>query len=262
MGIRITKAIGYGITGMPIDPKDYMRTCDSRVNFDSPIFTGDYDDDFTDSKYVQRLAEKTEKFQNADNFEHPDFDLLFSKFMVEESISKTGSKESLSVAQGIIYNGEYGDAGTILFIPPGMSYTWQRYDDAIDSMESTLNNPTGYDLEPEVKSIPYPPYPFSGWMDSATGQQITSEDNEKLLREMLLMDRAEASPKLSEKEREQLKPLRDKLTQKYGYENYADYKEQVVPLVPMGVRDLIEWTGALMPGGWKHLRPMLYTYWG
>lgn len=253
--------MGYGITGMLIDPEDYMRTSDERVNFDSPILAGDYDD-FTDTAYLQRLAQKTEKFQNADNFEHPDFDLLFSKFMVEESIAKTGLKESLSVAQSIIYNGEYGDAGTILFIPPGMSYAWQRYDDAIDSMESSLNDPMGHDLKPDVKVIPYPPYPFSGWMDSATGEQITSQENEKLLREMMLMDRAESSSKLAEEDRQHMKPLRDKLVQNYGYESYADYKKQVVPLVPMGVRDLIEWTGALAPGGWKHLRPMLYTYWG
>lgn len=261
MGVRINKAIGYGITGMPVDSEDYMRTSDERVNFDSPILTGDHDD-FTDTAYLQRLAEKTGKFQNADNFEHPDFDLLFSKFMVEESISKAGSKESLSVVQGIVYNGEYGDAGTILFIPPGMSYQWKRYDDAIDSMESTLNDPTGYDLKSEVKVIPYPPYPFSGWMDSATGKQVTSQENEKLLREMTLMDRAESSPKLSEEEREHLKPLRDKLVQKYGYESYADYKERIVPLVPMGVRDLVEWTGTLTSDSWKNLRPILYTYWG
>lgn len=257
MGVRIIKAIGYGLDDLSVDKAHGISTDDPRINHDSPVFDGDSEGLLDDASYLDHLTAKTEMLHNEESFEHPDFELVFSKFMVEES-NKGEKPLGSDVFQGIIYDGEYGDPKTLLIVPPGMSYSWFRYDDAIDRIESDLASES--QSMPSTKRIPFPPYPFAGWMDTRTGVKLTSEQ-ENGVRQLQRLERVKTTQTFEKAE--SFGVVLDKMSEHAGFEDHESFTKNLAPLVPLGVRDLAEWAGIFTDDTtWRQLRPMLYTYWG
>jgi hypothetical protein len=256
MGVRFHKVLGYGITGLSVDESG-MHTNDPRINLESPIFDGE-NDDYTDEAYRDHLQEITADLTVDSDPYDPRFELSFEKFAMEDLIKKQKGA-SWEAYRGVVYSGEYGDAATLLVIPPGMANEWSRYGDALDHAEAQIN---GDDGMPSVRFIDTPLYPFYGWMDARTGDSLSKDDKTKReVTETLLQ--AIDSPRLVDDEKKRLKALLAKHLELWGFTDLNDYKATIVPAIPAGVKDLCGWLNIFTDeDGWKALRPMLYTYWG
>lgn len=264
MGIRITKAIGYGLTGLSIDPNNYMATDDARINLRCPAITYEHEAKDSDGAYLERLKIHTNKMNDPEFYSSPEFSLIFSLRSLEIELGGENAHESFTLMDNIIYDGEYGDPGTLLIIPPGMHKSWHRSGDHIDSMEASLEDTDNTD--PSVKILPFPPYPFDGMMDARTGEQISEELSRKL-RSIKTLERAikrsaPISDQASDDITKGLELLREDASKSVGCKDYGEFQRIIVPAVPIEVRDFVEWAGIFNnPESWKDLRPMIYTYW-
>lgn len=259
MGVRFHKILGYGVTGLSINPKNMMETDDPRINLGSSVFSGEYDD-YTDKAYLKRLENLTHNAIENQDVNDPNFELAFEKFEVQELVKNQKSSTSWEIFRGVTYEGEYGDASTLIVVPPGMSSVWSRYGDAIDHAESYLN---GNDSNmPVIRSIGTPLYPFYGWMNSKTGESVTLEEDSKRRTTETLLEALD-SKKLAEPDVPSVHKILLAHLEQSGFESVEDYKATIVPIIPAGVRDVCRWLDIFTDDdGWKNLRPMLYTYWG
>lgn len=256
MGVRFHKVLGYGITGLSVDSSG-MHTDDSRLNLESPALEGDYDD-YTDTAFRDHLEELTKGVDLSTDPYDTRLALSFEKFEMDELIKKQKG-DSWEVIRGIVYQGEYGDASTLVIIPPGMSDSWSRYGDTLDHVEAQLN---GDDGMPLVRKIDTPLYPFYGWMNSRTGEPLSQEDKTKWDTAETLLQALD-SPKLDDETKERLRLLIPVHLEKWGFSSIEEYKETIVPSIPESVKEVSRWLEIFTSeDGWKDLRPMLYTYWG
>lgn len=264
MGIRVTKVVGYGLTGLSIDPVNPMSTNDPRINMESPALTYVHEDKDSDGSYMKHLKTKTDHMDSPEFYDSEEFSLVFSLRSLELELEGKNPDESFSLMHNIVYEGEYADPGTLVIVPPGMYSSWVRSGDSIDIIESYLDH--GDKTEPIVRQLPSSPFPFSGRMDARTGEK-TSEQVDSKIRSIQRLEYAlENSKVLTDEIRESLEKgirlIGADVSKDMGCDSYEEFKQVVVPLVPIEVRDFVEWAGLFKhPDAWKDLRPMLYTYW-
>jgi hypothetical protein len=264
MGTRIVKVVGYGLTGLSIDPENYMLTNDPRINPSFPAFS--YEDPEvkdSDASYMEHLRSKTSGLGSEEFFHSPYFSLIFPLRELEKSLEGQEASESFTMQSHIVYDGEYGDPGTLLIIPPGMQESWYRYGDHIDGLESFLEDEDS--MEAKIQTMNFSPYPFDGMMDARTGEKI-SMDFERKLRSIKTLEKALSKKTLKDESRQEvkygLKILQADAVKAFKFTDYVELSKNIVPLVPIEVQDLVEWSGIFRsPETWKDLRPMLYTYW-
>lgn len=264
MGIRITKIVGYGLTGLSIDPDNYMSTNDPRINMQCPALTYEYEDGQSDGAYIEHLKSKTEYLSDPEFYASEEFSLIFSLRSLEEELKDENPSESFTLMRNIVYDGEYGDPGTLVIIPPGMYKTWARSGDHIDAIESYLDLDDSTD--PIVRVLPSSPFPFSGRMDARTGQKTTDQLDSKLRSIQRLEMALKNSKVLTEAIRADLEKglnlIKADVSKDMGCSSYEEFQQTVVPMVPIEVRDFVQWSGIFHdPETWKDLRPILYTYW-
>lgn len=263
MGLRLHKALGYGLTGLSIDPERPYRSNDPRINFSSPAFTRAQKNSEAVEAYMNYLRAKTKNAM--DNFEDTDgISLMFTLRLLEQQVEEAGGNvNKIDLWGHVFYEGEYGDPGTLLIVPPGLGEQWSHYDDHIDAIEASLNGNS--QMSPEVKPVPFSPYPFEGLMDARTGKRISFEVESKM-GVIDFLDRSLKEKDLSEEQRvsvaEGLERLQAKFAEMVGTESYEEADKVIVPLVPAEVKDFAEWSGVFPDGEtWKELRPMIYSYW-
>lgn len=257
MGLRSHKVMGYGLTGLSVGT-DQFRTNDPRINFDSLAFSYTKERKEADTKYLDHLRGKTKNAMDDFSNTH-DISLMFALRLLEQ---QQENSTDLNLLDNIVYDGEYGDPGTLVVIPPGMKNQWSHYDDALDNIEAALD---GYTFSPKVKSIPFSPFPFEGLMDARSGEKISFELETKMGGAGFLK-RALEDGKLNAEQQESvtegLARIQQTLAELIGVENYDEFEKTIVPLVPAEVRDFAEWTGLFRDReAWKSLRPMVYTFW-
>lgn len=263
MGLRLHKALGYGLTGLSVNPGSPAQSNDPRINFASSAFTHAEKNADAVERYMNYLRERT---KNAiDDFADTDgISLMFTLRLLEQQVEEAGGNYNKVDLWGhVFYEGEYGDPGTILIVPPGLHDQWSHHDDALDIIESSLVDK--YDMSPEVKHVPFPPYPFDGWMDARTGEKISFEIESKM-GGINLLTRSLEERSLPEDKRENiaqgLERLQNRFAEMVGTESYEEADKVIVPLVPPEVKDFAEWSGVFPDGEtWKELRPMIYSYW-
>lgn len=256
MGVRFHKTLGYGITGLSVDSSG-MHTDDPRLNLNSPALTWEHDD-YTDVAFRDHLEELVAGVDLSADPNDARLMLSFEKYEMDEVIKKQKG-ESWEAIRGIVYAGEYGDASTLVIIPPGMASSWSRYGDTLDHVEAQLN---GDDGMPLVRKIDTPLYPFYGWMNSRTGEPISADDKSKRETAETILQALE-SPRIKDEDKEQLRLLLPAHLEKWGFSSLEEYKDTIVPSIPESVKALSKWAGIFTSeNGWKDLRPMLYTYWG
>lgn len=137
MGIRIHKSMGYGIDfnafGMDVD-LDRLR-----------------DFDF--------IENKLEKLINDEFVERGEKMLRDSS----EIMFKLQRQEKIGLYENVVYDTEGGDPNILQIVPFSSTKLWKRYSDDIDHVEWGLNHPE-WNMEPEVKWIDSPLYPYIGLM--------------------------------------------------------------------------------------------------
>jgi len=144
-------------------------------------------------------------------------------------------KSDWEPCDSVAYDSE-GKLSTIVFIPPSCYEEWFRYDDMIDYVENmlVLKKP-----RTSAKIINKPLYPYLSWMDKNTGLPLNTEEK----------DAAFIVARFSDKNM----AFEDKL--------WSEVADKMVPMVPLCVRQYLEFAGIFSLDHIKDLRPILYTYW-
>lgn len=264
MGIRVTKVVGYGLTGLSIDPQNKMSTNDPRINMECPALTYDYADKDSDGSYMERLQAVADRMDDPEFYDSEEFSLIFALRSLEEELKGQNPAKSFSLMHNIVYEGEYGDPGTLVIVPPGMYSSWVRSGDHIDIIESYLDHEDNTD--PIVRLLPSSPFPFSGRMDARTGKKISQSLDRKIQSIARLEHALKNSKVLNEELRgditKGLSRIQEDVSNDVDVASYEEFQQTVVPMVPVEVRDFVQWSGIFQdPESWKDLRPMLYTYW-
>lgn len=232
MGIRINKALGYGLTN--VANKDHEIT-DPRINADSFLLSGEVPPIEDYIAFVERTAGKDEGH----------FEALLEARMLQEYTGRDADSQGLC-----IWRCEYGLPEVLLLRPFGFT-GWYRHDDPIDYEEAALRGAT---MECQVERTIGGIYPWNGLhMDIRTGRRIQGN----------LVNAWRQVVNAGAKDDKDDLPLLNHLAQAMGCKDHAEAEQCIVPLVPDEIRRVCEW-GQLFtsPEVCFELRPLLYTYWG
>ncbi len=126
----------------------------------------------------------------------------------------------------VVHYADYPDHndGNVVICPPNAAREWYRFDDMLDYTEELQRAGENLDLETRVTLLDRPLYPYLGWMDQDTGEELKNYS-----------------------------PIREKFT------IYNDLKQRrVMPIIPVVVQLLAAHVGF---ADWKILRPMVVVWW-
>jgi hypothetical protein len=247
MGIRVTKVCGYGLTDVQYDPDSYTVT-DPRINNDSIFIGGKNTDDGYENLYSKAASNNYREWAKARQKARDDASDRTEFSMDGIDLGKENN-EKRSLSRCVHYGMEYMDANVLLIKPFSCTH-WERHDDTIDWLlenERFRNNP---DLPMNhTLSLSNGIYPYSDtWMDKRTGERIKGDAAHYL---RILGGKFDKIGDLGS----------ELVNQAYGM-TPAEAAENIVPLVPIEIRDIAEY-GKLFTNDdvWKELRPIIYTYW-
>lgn len=256
MGLRIHKALGWGVDDVVVssNDKDTSRVTDPRFNPSSVVFSDEDRDNYTDAAYLAHIEEVMGE-ATIESIMNDTEGLFVSKFMVEEMIkSNPQHRGKYMVMDGMIYQPLGHQKAAIVIIPPGNSDSWLQYDSPVDHYESLVDS--GNSVMPTVKKLSVTPYPYSGVMNAKTGEKIDGPIIRTFTKITNLLLTA------TEDERKGLPELGLAIAKKMGFESLDDATRTIIPYVPGDVRDFARWTGLFADdNAWKDLRPMVFTYW-
>lgn len=258
MGSRIQKALGWGITGLEYDPKDrYYVPNDSRVDV-KRFYQRQNDGLLTNNSWLEWMTKRTDE-------QAPDSDESFLYTFGLHEAKDLVAQNKEEIVRNIVFEGEYGDTGTILVVPPGTT-NFRHSDDPLDYYESYLN---GSHMEPKIQTLDVGIYPWSVYyMRSDTGEQVS--DLARQFRSYIKSVKESMKKKEYTDEEERAKDaqliriLSKKLSDEIGFEgDFETAYDIVVPGVPLEIKELLAWSGIITDpvAGWKDFRPMLYTWW-
>lgn len=226
MGIRVNKVLGYGLTDVSYDTEKWEFD-DPRINGESPLLTYDYSVDHNDEYRAWVKENSTDSFTESWWWADKDKD------------RKRRYADREDVRDCVVHQSEYGLPNVLLIRPFG--YTdWHRRDDSIDYIEASANYANG-----DCDHVRDPIYPFSGYMDTRTGERI----------------KADIMPWVRAKNDNREDSL-DRLAQLGGFADHADALAHCAPHVPEPIQNIARY-GKLFTSDdvfWQ-LRPILYTYW-
>lgn len=256
MGLRIKKALGWGITGLEYDPEDrYYIPSDSRVNV-KEFYSRKNERLLTNESWLewmtQRLAEQV-----------PDSDAHFMYTFALHEAQNSVAQNKENVAENIIFEGEYGDTGTILVVPPGAT-NFRHSDDPLDYYESYLNE---NDMSPKIQTLDVGIYPWSAsYMRSDTGEKVSdlARQFRSYIKSMKTANQKETKEDEVAKNDEVIRVLSKKLSDDIGFDgDFETVYDIIVPDVPLEIKELLAWSGIITDpaNGWKDFRPMLYKWW-
>lgn len=252
MGTRIQKALGWGITGLNVDPAiDPYNPSDPRIDL-SRLDQRSESQELTNEKWVSWLKSKLAQKES------DSMDFLFYTLLLREAQSFT-EKAKDEIIRNIIYEGEYGDPHTLLVIPPG-AQDFRHSDDPIDYYQSYLEHES---MESTVQMLNIGIYPWNvDYMRTDTGEKIS--EKARNLRSYL-RDVQRSDKKKPHKDNDKVMRLLKKgIAEEIGFDgDFETVYDIMAPDVPLEVKELLAWSGILTSDdGWKEFRPMVYTWWG
>ncbi|MFB7858898.1 hypothetical protein [Rhodococcus qingshengii] len=234
--MRIKKMMGYALLD--------IQENDPRINWASPFLHDEQKEELLLDDYAEFLEE------------HPDHDAA-----LERSIVKAFKVSDRNLQDAVLYDPENGLGNILIVCPVSMAQRWVRNDDDLDKIEYTYNYARkGHteiylpvpreSLSPELTLLDPGPYPYKGYMDRVTGEPCHPQT---WAWKGLQRDRDGDGVSVQE--------AREEMSSFIGYGSFAEAVDRVVPKVPSSVRLLAQWGDLFLdPGGWKGLRPVLYTY--
>lgn len=258
MGLRIHKALGWGIDNVTVDGNDgdNYKVIDARFNPSSVVFSYENHDHFTDEAYLAHI-EEVKGEATIESILKDTEGLFISKFMVEEMIkSSLPAQHQHMVLDGMIHQPLGNGKSVVLIVPPGHLDKWSHNDSPVDYYESVADSVFGGSFAPTVKKLSVTPYPYSGVMDANTGEKLDGSATRAFFKI------TDAYRRASEDDLKGLSELTLAVAQKLGFGSVDDAITNIVPYVPGDVRDLAVWTDLFADeSAWKDLRPMVITYW-
>jgi hypothetical protein len=225
MGIRVHKALGYGLTDVAFDKENY-EIIDGRFNPNAIKR-----ENIVADRFIAFL--KTKLTEDIEDFD--------TKIL----ITTLENKMPLSLVwSSFVMQTTFGGASIFLITPVEYIDEWHRYDEMIDWVEESQN----YQQTNRYQLIDRPLYPYDVFMHADTGEifphgcQMTSVVNQLL-------------------KSGELNSCTEFLKAK-GFGSITEFKNTVVPKVPMSVRYMAEWLGIFKdPKTVLNLRPMVTVYW-
>lgn len=239
VGIRINKAIGYGLVDLAVN--EAGKLVDPRINPESPLLT--YGLDCTLNAFLAWLDGRDDR------------DAKFEAAAIR-GVADQVPDYRLQPDRAVRYNNEYG-LPNVLYLRPVWMDDWHRHDDSIDWIEETYFGPNPDDqIQPRVDVLPHGIYPYNGYVDTRNGKRLGSS--------VMAWIRANSNDRADW--------LRDGLAGGIRYRgeeegdpvfiDHADAARHVAPRVPEGVALLAEWGGLFTdPAVIHQLRPMRYVWW-
>lgn len=249
MTIKINKVLGYGITGMSHNATDHYITDDPDINITA----------LTSQEHIAAHDDPTEwlRFYRKQRHHYSDVSHQGIMMDINRSIMMDGMLENgvlpdYGFYEHIIYEGELGDPGTLVLVPPGNLNTWVRHNDSLDYHEAKLRQP--HDMTEHVIELSRGIEPWVAYMRTDTGETLSYAD----LQFFHLFE-----SELSNEERANVTLALQKLAERFNWTGEPkEFLKVIVPEVPHEIKLLAEWTGIFTsPDAWKRLRPMIYTYW-
>jgi hypothetical protein len=160
MGIRIHKAMGYGLTDVQTPKGEFAPEGDPRFKLDAweELRERNWSLSFKDAQaHVRAREEQILEWGLAVNGREDRTArtiMLGTRLAIREPLHKEG-------ASSLIYDAEMGLANTMLFVPWGRYDKWQRYNDDLDWFDEVTTGANGASRVDELKS---PPYPYDRWV--------------------------------------------------------------------------------------------------
>jgi hypothetical protein len=155
MGIRVHKAIGYGVTNLKHRcNKSGVRMSDPRINWD--LFSSCGEKDCTWEEFLQWCLEHISEIYAL----YKNDTSLSEELLPDEFHWLKRTHKNIKLWSSFRHDSEFGLPGTLLIIPPEMK-DWFRYDDAIDWEEETRR----HQQKSRVELLrPFGIYPYSNFM--------------------------------------------------------------------------------------------------
>lgn len=235
MGIRVHRAIGYGLTDLRTEEGKGWNIQDERINMASPA--------------IRRECPPIGDFRRwlEEHLEAGDISSELELFMLRDREESQG-KKPLSLEGTVIHDGEYGLENVLLVVPPTYEDMWTRYDDPIDWIDETYIRQDVGSQANWVKELRHGIYPFIGYMDKRTGEKL----DDRIFHWIRGTNR---QPKPNEQ-------VLDELAEECGFSDSADALENVAPIVPEDIQNVVAYLELFNdPDSWRDLRPIMYTYW-
>lgn len=142
MGIRIHKAVGYGLRNFS-PPKGWQDKCNTAYEISLEDFI----------KFCHNHKEKILSYTIGDRSRTMMFEVDLDGIRDDNLLNR-------SLGEYLLFDDEYGFSDALLFLPPGYK-NWKRIDDTIDYCEEMayLRTIRDSELEPRFLPLPYGIYP-------------------------------------------------------------------------------------------------------
>lgn len=225
MGIRISKALGWGVV-LPVD--GFEQNVRMRYRLD----ISDY------PKHLEQLAgDKLKTTPETIN-------ISSERFLIKERMKNSGEQTQTRFEDVVKVFDLNADEIALLVIPFSEVDTFYRHDDAIDYYEYHYEQPNP-SYESTVKKLAINIFPWTGYMDKRTGKAISQDSIEMI----------NLSKKLNDSGL-------DSQLSKLGFSSFAEFEDNLRPAVPTVIHRLVEYLDLFVDEEIAlKLRPMLVTNW-
>lgn len=246
MGIRIHKTLGYAIRGIRFSKKSYTYT-DKRIN---PLGYLGLDTDHESKEDIWTL----DGYLRYCKYHLDSFNYHWEKLFFKKPYAKGVYWD---IYKYVIEDIEYGIPGVLMFVPTTNSMSWNRYDNTIDYYEHYQQHEKSID---SLHFLNVPLYPYSGYMNSLTGQ-VYKKEQATIARHFssTVRDKKNQKPQLKKKSEIFIEVCAKAL----NFESVKKAKKNIAPEIPPELITLIRYLCIFENDETIfQLRPAIYTYWG
>lgn len=257
MGIRIHKALGYGLTDVKVEK---YRIKDDRFN-DFGILGKEVEEKvyeiFTPEGYEDFCKQHHSYEKN--NF----FDLVMDLMVLKERREKKDNfKRKWGVEDSFIHHGEFGLPNVMLVIPCAEHESWYRFDDMIDYYIENIDSrkTRKYTVDKVDVLEDGGIYPWIGnYFNYKTKEPIK---NGGMCCAFWCAINTKRDAEKSKKKNKVVPPNPDDLARLIGFNDTNDALQNLRPMIPDCVKAICKYAKVFVDDNTIFdLRPMLYTYW-
>ena len=245
MGIRLLKAIGYGLDD--VKTEQYVLK-DERFNIDNFYNIDIHVDDYL--KWLQ--AKLPSDYDPSKQQPLPEINMDFLDIELEKRFLTSSKLNNLS--NMIVSNFEYGLPNVVCIVPPLNYKEWVRYNNDIDAVEVSImleKNPDKDAYAPRIEIMKNGFYPFNGLFSN-------KENGEPLKGEVLAIYRH-----FLFNENEIKDEFKNSKIDQFDNRTFNEMKESYNPMIPPSIINLCEFLNIFKDLNTVYsLKPMFYSYWG
>lgn len=254
MGIRVNKAIGYGLVVNTDDVDSIVNTRQLRVPLD---------------QYPEYLDTWKRWFLSTQD-EFPD---SLNDIALELSLFREAGYANLSGAIGRdvvkLIDYEIDDEGEsmktlVLITPISEKDKWYRYDNPIDYAEIVGSHE---DMETKAQFQDHGFFPWeSSFVNKKTGDRLRHQDMQMVQFLTIMIDNTTENRNKGESKAEETTALlmeRERKCQEIGFSSYSDYVDNAIPLIPHAISHAAQYLRLFHnhDDTITELRPIIVTWW-